>query len=337
MSAAKPFSRLYVEDGASDTPFARAILARFPKARVTPVRDYRDVFNRPGQDFQRQKQSRALILARKKDRFLYRANEYVQGAANPNFRYATLLLNCVYNCAYCFLQGMYSSGNLVAFVNQEDFFAATRSAIASRADPAQPLELALSYETDLLASERILPYAREWITFARAEPELVIELRTKSANIDALADVDPHPRAVIAWTLSPPAVIDRYEQGTPPLNRRLDALARAVNRGWPVRLCFDPVLPHADWRSSYRDLIVDTFSRIPPAAVRDASVGVFRLNTEYFNRVKKNRPDTDLAYRRYDRENGVVTHPAPEREALLGFMRETLGQYLSANQIQTWT
>ena len=31
------------------------------------------------------------------------------------------MLNCVYDCRYCFLQGMYSSANYVLFVNYEDF------------------------------------------------------------------------------------------------------------------------------------------------------------------------------------------------------------------------
>lgn len=31
------------------------------------------------------------------------------------------MFNCIYDCRYCFLQGMYSSANYVIFVNFEDF------------------------------------------------------------------------------------------------------------------------------------------------------------------------------------------------------------------------
>ena len=31
------------------------------------------------------------------------------------------MLNCLYDCRYCFLQGMYRSANYVLYVNYEDF------------------------------------------------------------------------------------------------------------------------------------------------------------------------------------------------------------------------
>ena len=32
------------------------------------------------------------------------------------------MYNCLFDCRYCFLQGMYNSSNFVIFVNYEDFF-----------------------------------------------------------------------------------------------------------------------------------------------------------------------------------------------------------------------
>ena len=32
------------------------------------------------------------------------------------------MFNCIYDCDYCYLQGMYPSANIVVFVNHEDFF-----------------------------------------------------------------------------------------------------------------------------------------------------------------------------------------------------------------------
>ena len=32
------------------------------------------------------------------------------------------MLNCVYDCSYCFLQGMFNSANYLVFVNYEDYF-----------------------------------------------------------------------------------------------------------------------------------------------------------------------------------------------------------------------
>ena len=32
------------------------------------------------------------------------------------------MLNCIYDCKYCFLQGMFNSANYLVFVNYQDFF-----------------------------------------------------------------------------------------------------------------------------------------------------------------------------------------------------------------------
>ena len=42
-----------------------------------------------------------------------------------------------------------------------------------------PVYLCISYETDILAFEEIVPYTSAWIEFAR-NPNLIIEIRTKS-------------------------------------------------------------------------------------------------------------------------------------------------------------
>ena len=110
------FAHIYVEHAARDYPQTRALLDRFPHAQVVPVDDYKDVFARPRQHFQTQKNSVKLILAVKKDRFLYPGSGISQRFDLDNFYYNTLLLNCVYNCDYCYLQGMYPSANIVVFV-----------------------------------------------------------------------------------------------------------------------------------------------------------------------------------------------------------------------------
>ena len=60
-----------------------------------------------------------LILAKKSPPFLYQSLTWSR-VINYQVFYITPMLNCLYNCDYCFLQGMYPSGNIVIFVNQND-------------------------------------------------------------------------------------------------------------------------------------------------------------------------------------------------------------------------
>ena len=115
------FSHLYIEEEAYGYSLSKTILRKFSNSSIIDIKHYKDVFNRSGQDFQTQKKSMKLILAKKTPPFLYPVTDMVQGHHMPGFFYTTPMLNCLYNCEYCFLQGMYPSGNIVLFVNQDDF------------------------------------------------------------------------------------------------------------------------------------------------------------------------------------------------------------------------
>ena len=331
------FSHIYVEEEARSFARTTDIIKRFPRAEVISIGRYREVFARSRQDFSLQKRSMKLILAVKKDGLLYPGSSNAQDFGYPNFHYNSLILNCLYDCGYCYLQGMYPSANIVLFVNLDDFFAAAAEGVKARPDPSSPLYLAISYDTDLLAFETIVPYCREWIAFTREEEDLLIEIRTKSAHLNALDGIHPHPRAVLAWTLSPPAVAAGYEKLTPAPQRRLEAAARALAQGWEVRLCFDPVIPVPGWRDIYREFFAETFATLHPEAIRDASIGVFRMNGEYFSRLKKIRPDSDLPFQTYEREGKTVTLPHARRLEITAEIESQLQAYIPREKIAVWT
>ena len=330
------FSHIYVEENARSHARTEGILRRFPGTRVVSIDRYQEVFARSRQDFAKQKRSMKLILAAKRDGYVYPGSANAQDFGYPNFNYNSLILNCLYDCDYCYLQGMYPSANIVVFVNLEDFFAATRESIRTRPDPSFPLYLAISYDTDLLGFETIVPYCREWIEFSRKEKDLLVEIRTKSANINALAGIPPHPRAVLAWTLSPDAVVEKYENRTPAGSRRLEAASRAIADGWRVRLCFDPVLKVPGWREIYRSFFAETFASLPADRIHDASIGVFRMNADFFSRLKKIRTDSDLPFQAYEREGNIVTLPRDERREFTAEIEGLLRAYLPPEKIAVW-
>lgn len=331
------FSHIYIEKSARLHPLTDQILGRFPKAIQIELDNYKEVFARPRQNYPRQKKSIQLILAVEKGNLLYAGSENAQDFGYPNFYYNTLILNCLYNCDYCYLQGMYPSANMVVFVNLGDFFQAVRKAIAERPELESPLYLPVSYDTDLLAFESIVPFCREWIEFSRKEPDLLIEIRTKSANSSSLKRIEPHSRAILAWTLSPEYVAKKYENGTPPNHRRIAAAKRALDQGWPVRLCFDPVLRFPGWEDIYKKFLQETFTALPAEKIRDVSVGVFRMNAEFFKRIKKMRNDSDILHQPYEKTGKIVSYAENDRRELTGTITEMLKNYLPVEKIEVWT
>jgi len=325
------FSHIYIEKEAETYPLAQTVINKYPRAELVEIEDYKSIFNRSGQDFQIQKKSMKLILAIKKPPYIYDCSPLVQSAGYANFYYTTPILNCLYNCDYCFLQGMYPSANVVIFVNESHFFSALNDSIKYRKIKTEPLLLSVSYNTDLMAFEKILPLCRNWIEFCKKTKDLKLEIRTKSTLFPVLKDIDPVDKVIFSWTLSPREIIKNHEFNTPVLSRRLAAAKAAIDRGWKIRLCFDPVILVSDWKEIYAEFFDHVFSTLPESGILDVSAGMFRMNKDYFKNIRKTRPDSVLYYGDYTIKNNVIGSDTEEAE--LKIILTELEKYLPLEKI----
>ena len=330
------FSHIYLEKDAAVYPLAQLTLSKFPKAEILEIDHYKDVFNRPRQDFQLQKASMKLILAKKTEPFLYPASDMVQEYGTPNVFYNTPILNCLYNCDYCFLQGMYPSGNLAVFVNEEDFFNSIKYKLKDLDNPSKPMVVSISYNTDLMAMENIIPVASRWIEFAKLQKNMRIEIRTKSALFSAIKDIESSENVILSWTLSPLEICEKYESTATPLHRRIKSLKQALDLGWDVRLCFDPVILVNDWEKIYMRFVDDIFSEIDGKKLADLTLGVFRMSKDYFNRIRKREPRSDIYYSDYIIESNTVTVPIDQRQRALAILKNRIAEYIPKDRIQVW-
>ena len=324
----RKFSHIYIEEEALHYPLTPFLLDKNPNAVKIEVKNYKHIFNRPSQSFLEQKESMKLILAVKKDNYYYPATKVVNNYGYENFYYNTLILNCVYNCEYCYLQGMFNSANIVIFVNIEDFFRETEKLLADNS-----IYLCLSYETDLLAFEDLIPYTNLWIEFARKHPNLVIEVRTKSNQYKKIQELKPIPNVILAWTISPDEIIKKYEKKTPTLNRRLEDITSALKDGWNVRICLDPILHVKNWKQIYSEFIEKAFSVIPTENIWDISIGSFRINADYLKRMKKIKTTSDILHYPFDRFGSLNMYPEKKSAEIISFIMDKVAKYISPSKL----
>ena len=330
------FSHIYVESQSIDSDIAEQSFKRFPKAKIIEIEDYKKIFNKNGQDFQIQKLSTKLILAKKQPPFIYPATDIIQDSGFSNFYYCTPILNCIYNCEYCFLQGMYSSANIVVFTNTEEVKDAVKKQILERKYPDEPLLLSLSYNTDILALENIMPLTKQWIDFANNTDDLFMEIRTKSGLTSSFNKLKPSKKILFAWTLSPNNIIQKYEHKTPLLERRIMSIQKIVDSGWPVRLSFDPILIYPNWKEDYKQMFERIKETISGDKIFDITIGVFRMSDDFYNRIKKTKPDSDLFYNNYDNSNNVKTVTRDQKEMVHDFALSQLDGYCNGDKINFW-
>ncbi len=323
---ANNYSHIYVEDNAFNYPLTEEILTHFPNAHIIKIRHYKDMFNRSRQDFSLQKKAQSLILAVNNSVLLYGGSRFCQSFGNSHFYYTSNIMNCIYDCEYCYLQGMYPSGNMVVFVNVEDYFNEVSKKLKEHS-----MYICISYDTDLLAVEGLTHITQKWIDFAAQNPNLSIEVRTKSAFMVNMLKNSNLPNVIFAWTLSPDEVTP-YEHYTPSLDMRIEAIKCALNNKSTVRLCFDPMIHIPDYQNAYSNCYHKVFSQIDGNLIYDISLGVFRISSDYLKTMRRQRYCAITAYP-YENYNGICTYEKKKSDEMLDFARLELSKYIDPSKI----
>ncbi len=327
----KPFSHIYVEENVLENQTAKSILSHFKNSHIIKINHYKDVFNRKNQSFAMQKAVPALIVAEKTNELVYKGAPFCQSFGNPDFYYTSFVLNCLYDCEYCYLRGMYPGGNIVVFVNCEDFFDEV-----SKISKDKEIFLCISYDTDLLALEPVLGFCKKWHTFAQSHPNVNIELRTKCSNMSFIKSLMPLPNFIIALTLTPQKVVSLYEHKTPSLNQRLAAAKEILSKGFPLRISLDPVLYVTDFEKTYIDFIQAIQANINLSKLQDAAFGSFRISPAYLKAMRKNYPNSLISAYPFQTQNGVCAYPKNIENYMSKFIYEQLLKILPPSKIYPW-
>jgi len=333
------FQHIYVEEAILQSPDVERVLRKFPKAKVVPIKHYKDIFNRKKQGRFAQSRSRKLILAKKEGQRLYDGAVVCQDFSESHFCYASLLMNCPFHCSYCYLQGMYPSSNLVMFLNLEDYFSDCKKWIAEKGS----LYLCISYDSDLLAMEGVYPYVEGFARFLNQENALRIEVRTKAGGEGLWRKMQKLPlslegrkRMIFAFTLSPEEIIEEAEEGSARLSSRIFAIQKALEEGYLVRLCFDPMIYHPRWKAFYSDLLQEVFEKIPMEQIHDCSLGSFRISESYLKAMGKALPSSPHTQFPYENTGGYYHYPKELMEEMEGFLYSRLQEKLPKEKIFRW-
>ncbi len=296
------FSTIYIEEEVRESQRVKDLLDRFADVPQVICERYGEVFNRKSQNFRLQKMAPALILAKKHGHKVLSAPSGY-GYNDSRSYYFSHMLNCVYDCRYCFLQGMYSSANYVLFVNYEDF----ESAIVEKIEENDGGGVYYSgYDCDSLALEPVSNFCEYFLPLFRQYPDAELEIRTKSTQIRGLLEAEVVPNCVIAMSFTTTEAAAQWEHKVPSIDKRVEALSKLQAAGWQVALRFEPLILGGEGLAPYASLFEQIFSRIDGAKLHSVSSGLFRMPVDFHKKIVKLYPDEELFARPTESIDGMI-------------------------------
>jgi spore photoproduct lyase len=185
-----------------------------------------------------------------------------QGNTCPNFWHFSPYGYCPYGCSYCYLagtQGIRFSPTVKVFMNLDEILAQVDRQARKI---GRPEAFYLGKLQDGMALDPLTGYSRVMIPFFAKHPYARLRVLSKSADFENVLDLDHRGHTVLCWSLNPPEVRKDYEVITPSIDDRIEAMRKCADAGYPIRVMLMPVIPVADWRIVYGNLLEQLLTQV---------------------------------------------------------------------------
>lgn len=199
---------------------------------------------------------------------------------------------CSMDCSYCILQSYFHPPLLQFFVNREDLDAELTDLFKK----SHINRVGTGEFTDSLIWERWTDLTDYLVTRFAGQNRAVLELKTKTVNIDGLDRLDHRRKTIVSWSLNTPAVMKSEERRTASLDARLAAAVQCQQWGYPLAFHFDPMVIYQGCEADYRQVVKRLFQQISPQNIVWISLGTLRFMPALKAIIARRFPDSTIAY-----------------------------------------
>jgi len=245
--------------------------------------------------------------------------------------------NCSFGCSYCAVQTFYHEE--IAF---DEKLAEKLEAISL--EPDRFYHIGTGQSSDALAWGNKLGMLDALFAFAAANPNVLLEFKTKSDNIRYIVENDAPENIVCSWSLNTPTIVENEEHFTASLDKRIAAARRVADKGMRVAFHFHPMVHYDDWREDYTALAGQLVELFDPAEVAFLSMGSVTLIKPVIKKIRElGNPTKMLQMELVPDPHGKLTYPDSVKVEMFQAMHTALApwqeevfMYLCMEKTEIW-
>ncbi|MCF6354437.1 MAG: radical SAM protein [Candidatus Polarisedimenticolaceae bacterium] len=189
--------------------------------------------------------------------------------------------NCGFDCSYCSIQAFYHENKI--YFDQR--FAEKLQAL--ELDPNQTYHIGTGQSSDSLLWGNKHGILDTLTAFACANPNVILELKTKSKNIAYLLEHEIPSNIICTWSLNTPTIISNEEHRAATLDDRINAARQVADRGIVVGFHFHPMIHYDGWREEYMQIFQRLQDRFKPEEVALVSFGTLTYTKSVVKQIRQ--------------------------------------------------
>ncbi|NPA65821.1 MAG: hypothetical protein GXO11_02960 [Epsilonproteobacteria bacterium] len=175
--------------------------------------------------------------------------------------------SCGFDCSYCSIQSFYNQNTIT-------FDATFKEKLLNlQLDPNKTYHIGTGQASDSLMFGNREGVLDALFAFARNNPNVILEFKTKSDNISYLLENDVPKNILCTWSLNTPTIIENEEHLTASLQKRLSAARKLADKGVKVGFHFHPIVEYSNYLDEYQEVYNQLILQFKPSEVVLVSFG----------------------------------------------------------------
>ena len=156
--------------------------------------------------------------------------------------------SCGFDCSYCSIQSFYNQ-NTITF---DSGFADKLNNL--NLDANKTYHIGTGQSSDSLMFGNREGVLDTLFSFARENPNMILEFKTKSDNIKYFLEEDVPKNIIVTWSLNTQTIIDNEEHLTASLEKRILSARRLADKGVKVGFHFHPIVEYENYLDEYQSI-----------------------------------------------------------------------------------
>jgi len=211
--------------------------------------------------------------------------------------------SCGFDCSYCSIQSFYTQ-NTITF--DSDFATKLKNL---NLDKNRSYHIGTGQSSDSLMwgnREGILDSLFE---FAREYPNVILEFKTKSHNIDYLLENDVPKNILCTYSLNTTTIIENEEHLTASLDKRINAARKLADKGVKVGFHFHPIVEYENYLTEYREMYKKIINSFKPSEVVLISFGTLTFIKPVIKQLRERSFKSKITQMPFEDASGKSSYP----------------------------
>lgn len=210
---------------------------------------------------------------------------------------------CPFDCSYCTIQTFYGEE---AVLDQD-----LPTKLASlNLEKDKFVHIGTGQSSDALVWGNAGGMLDALCRFAEENPQILLELKTKSDRVDYFLERDIPKNVICSWTLGTDPIIANEEHGTAHLEKRIQAARALCDKGMKVAFHCHPMVRYQGWQDGYHALAEDLLKRFSAEDILFFTMGTVTLIRPVVSEIRKRGGESKILQMELVADHhGKLTYP----------------------------